>query len=761
MNNISENLFSAIDIIVQKRLAQLPYDKTLLCTVVNDAKKYNGNYSVKYDNLIFEAYSEKADYAIGDQVYVTFPENNNLQQRVIIGKYIAPKIVSASVNPEDNLIIYGQKTIEEDIPNYEIHNNQTVLNSLLFESEFKPNKNTTSYFTILVQYRQGQNSKFVITESDIFGTTSGQTRKVKKLFVLTQNSPISAIRILNSNVQSFVKTTYTLGNSLSDYLYNIEQDDVILLKTLDSLEYTESNEEKQIFASWIHKNDNGVYVKQQASNSWEWQSYQITEYNDVSMDSAWVTINNIGTNKLTISTNTKYPYQRYRLKIGNFVSEPLTFNNKSWEGKNSFDVETESLAYYLHLSLINMNDEIGGVDVFTKGNYNYQLNMELKDLYTNTIVQNNLTDVKLEYLLKENFEEYESGFYRLEDAAAPGYGIIKATVVVDGIEYVGYCSIGWRADPAAAIFTGPKMVTYNQLGANPEYNKAPFGITGYDNLVWETNKLGLNDENNYPKIINTDGNYFLKPLNIYIKGLPNNFYVQAKQENQPLWIQPIGIVTSGEPTSALPDDEFQLSSTAISLGYLTEGSEAISGLFIGTDANGKPGIFSLLNGKLNFLFAVDEVQLGGWDDVRKGEEVKDYSYIKSSYQENGENVIISNGYGNHEIVNPDSEQIAETGFKINLSKDEFISKFFSLNNDISKINIGGCRLVLLNQGTEQEKIVLEILSDNIVEKLYGTENIDNSDSSKDSWLITYSYIKTLENKIAELDQKIQDLSAKG
>ena len=66
MNNISENLFSAIDIIVQKRLAQLPYDKTLLCTVVNDAKKYNGNYSVKYDNLIFEAYSEKTDYAIGD-----------------------------------------------------------------------------------------------------------------------------------------------------------------------------------------------------------------------------------------------------------------------------------------------------------------------------------------------------------------------------------------------------------------------------------------------------------------------------------------------------------------------------------------------------------------------------------------------------------------------------------------------------------------------------------------------------------------------
>ena len=66
MNQISENLFSAIDIIIQERLKNLSYDKTLLCTIVNDSNKYSGKYSVTYQNLTFEAYSENNSYKIND-----------------------------------------------------------------------------------------------------------------------------------------------------------------------------------------------------------------------------------------------------------------------------------------------------------------------------------------------------------------------------------------------------------------------------------------------------------------------------------------------------------------------------------------------------------------------------------------------------------------------------------------------------------------------------------------------------------------------
>jgi hypothetical protein len=63
MNQISENLLTAIDIVVQERIKDLSYDKTELCTVIKQvgAKRY----LVTNKGLSFEAIGDD-DYSSGD-----------------------------------------------------------------------------------------------------------------------------------------------------------------------------------------------------------------------------------------------------------------------------------------------------------------------------------------------------------------------------------------------------------------------------------------------------------------------------------------------------------------------------------------------------------------------------------------------------------------------------------------------------------------------------------------------------------------------
>ena len=109
MNQISENLLTAIDIVVQERIKDLSYDKTELCTVIKQvsAKKY----LVTNKGLSFEAIGDDC-YSSGDQVYVTIPQNDSYANRIIIGRNIKEVKTLNSIALQDNLIIYGE--VEKD-----------------------------------------------------------------------------------------------------------------------------------------------------------------------------------------------------------------------------------------------------------------------------------------------------------------------------------------------------------------------------------------------------------------------------------------------------------------------------------------------------------------------------------------------------------------------------------------------------------------------------------------------------------------------
>lgn len=88
-NQLVENLFQVIDRIATKRVENLQFDKTLTCQIVDDTNSAKGEYLVSNAGSEFLAYSENDSYKNENWVYVTVPNGDMNQQKIIVGKYIA------------------------------------------------------------------------------------------------------------------------------------------------------------------------------------------------------------------------------------------------------------------------------------------------------------------------------------------------------------------------------------------------------------------------------------------------------------------------------------------------------------------------------------------------------------------------------------------------------------------------------------------------------------------------------------------------
>lgn len=86
VNELQEKLLQAMDILNAKALDSVSYDKTILCTIENDENKKDGKYEVSDGSIIFTAYSTDERYRNGDVVYVTIPQGNYENQKMIVGK---------------------------------------------------------------------------------------------------------------------------------------------------------------------------------------------------------------------------------------------------------------------------------------------------------------------------------------------------------------------------------------------------------------------------------------------------------------------------------------------------------------------------------------------------------------------------------------------------------------------------------------------------------------------------------------------------
>ena len=107
MSNISESLFEAMDIIVNEMQSKLQYDRTVKATVVSLVNAQTGEYKVNFNGNIFSAFAAtaSASYSAGDIVYVTVPEGDFSNRKIITATVNTASLTAAQLNQLANTII--------------------------------------------------------------------------------------------------------------------------------------------------------------------------------------------------------------------------------------------------------------------------------------------------------------------------------------------------------------------------------------------------------------------------------------------------------------------------------------------------------------------------------------------------------------------------------------------------------------------------------------------------------------------------------
>lgn len=86
MNNFQEILFQTIDTITESKINKIKFDKTIEAIVTSDEKRDVGEYELKYQDLLFTAYSSSNTIKFGkdDNVLVLIPDGDMSKRKTII-----------------------------------------------------------------------------------------------------------------------------------------------------------------------------------------------------------------------------------------------------------------------------------------------------------------------------------------------------------------------------------------------------------------------------------------------------------------------------------------------------------------------------------------------------------------------------------------------------------------------------------------------------------------------------------------------------
>jgi len=85
---ISEALFDAVGILIDKKIQSIKFDETIEATVTDAKKASSGEYIVSTGAAKFTAYSYDTQYREKDVVLVTIPQGNYDNQKIIVSKKV-------------------------------------------------------------------------------------------------------------------------------------------------------------------------------------------------------------------------------------------------------------------------------------------------------------------------------------------------------------------------------------------------------------------------------------------------------------------------------------------------------------------------------------------------------------------------------------------------------------------------------------------------------------------------------------------------
>lgn len=309
-----ENLFESINVIVSRKLEDVSFDTTIVCTVVDDIDRKNGKYQVTNGTIKFDAYTDSSDYRTGDSVRVQVLNGDYSDKKYIVGKavtntdttpltYVSP--IDTIVNITGNLIddkgsitgliangnetfinlwgadlseheiwtdgIYSALTVRADfrtlLDNYDLKAGSYGLRVHLF---IKPSKESSYYV----------DNYFDLDSSEMFGNPYAFTVYTKqgKKVALTTSGIVQHIVLSAYQKADFVNRSGNAINAAQKeniFIKNIEigfgsdlekiDDNTVKIYTNSNTQYkyyqhTEETNLKTLGLLWYNKNDNNEYL---------------------------------------------------------------------------------------------------------------------------------------------------------------------------------------------------------------------------------------------------------------------------------------------------------------------------------------------------------------------------------------------------------------------------------------------------------------------------------------------------------------------
>ena len=117
--NYGEIFCQATEILAQHLIEQVSFDRTILCSIIDDTEKDIGKYKVSNNEATFDAYANDTKYKNGDNIYVSIPSGDWNEQKLIVSKkatesepiveYIDP--YDSFVNITNNIIPTNSLTV--------------------------------------------------------------------------------------------------------------------------------------------------------------------------------------------------------------------------------------------------------------------------------------------------------------------------------------------------------------------------------------------------------------------------------------------------------------------------------------------------------------------------------------------------------------------------------------------------------------------------------------------------------------------------
>ena len=137
VNSYQDKLLEAMQIVSSQLISAIPYDKTVTCTIINDEEKEKGKYKVTNSDATFDAFSSDTTLKKDDVVYVTIPEGNYDNQKIIQGKktsdsekpFVFTTPFDTMLDLTDNLIV------NQDTKNGLIANNGYMTKTVIEEQK--------------------------------------------------------------------------------------------------------------------------------------------------------------------------------------------------------------------------------------------------------------------------------------------------------------------------------------------------------------------------------------------------------------------------------------------------------------------------------------------------------------------------------------------------------------------------------------------------------------------------------------------------